>query len=268
MSGNNDTVYLVNGSTLTNIANAIRTKTGKSGSLYPSEMDEEITSISTGIIPTGNINISTNGSHDVTNYSTATVNIDTESHPPITVNITQSEHQTITVIPSRSFGSKTSSGTYSVPNRLILNASIEADSGYIAGELNESLVEAYWGDTVTFSATPATEVPIVTITFKKATDSAELTNNASNYSVTLTYTDETGEDVNSDLDLIELNTNDININVYYDTSMHIYITKGINFIRNNKQVGISYSDEPSDNEGSMTVGCDSNKTLYVYASST
>lgn len=166
MSDQDSQVLLINKQTLTNIANAIREKTSKTDKIYPSEMDEEIASISTGIVPTGNINISTNGSHDVTNYATATVNIDTESHPPITVNITQSEHQTITVTPSKSFGSLSSSGNVSCPTGLILTAKVTPDSGYQAGTLNQTTINnAQWGNTYTFSATAATVIPMVTVNF-------------------------------------------------------------------------------------------------------
>jgi len=63
MSDQNSEIFLINKSTLLSIADAIRVKTGKTGKLYPSEMDEEILSIEVG---------------------------NNEIHPPITVNITQS----------------------------------------------------------------------------------------------------------------------------------------------------------------------------------
>ena len=135
MSGNNDTVYLINGSTLTNIANAIRTKTGKSGSLYPSEMDEEIASISTG-------------------------------YQPITVDITQSEHQTITATATASSSQlPVVNGQVSTPTAITVHASIEAtDAGYVPGTLNQTSVVANWGDTVSFSASPAIQYVPFSIT--------------------------------------------------------------------------------------------------------
>lgn len=126
MSDNNDSMYLINGSTLTNIANAIRAKTGKAGNLYPSEMDEEIASISTG-------------------------------YQPITVNITQSEHQTITATATASSSQlPVVNGQIAAPTAITVHASIEAtDAGYVPGTLNQTSVVANWGDTVSFSASPA-----------------------------------------------------------------------------------------------------------------
>ena len=68
--------------------------------LYPSEMDEEIASISSGITPTGSINISTNGTHDVTNYASAVVTVPTSggsgsSSYTISITNTDSSHQYI-----------------------------------------------------------------------------------------------------------------------------------------------------------------------------
>lgn len=135
MSDNNDSMYLINGSTLTNIANAIRAKTGKAGNLYPSEMDEEIASISTG-------------------------------YQPITVNITQSEHQTITVKYTPNSRTLTSNGTISCPETITLNATITPESNhYEAGTLNQTSVVASWGDVISFYASAATEKQLGTLSF-------------------------------------------------------------------------------------------------------
>lgn len=69
-----NTTYLVHGSDLASVANAIRTKGGTSAQLeFPDEFVEAIGDISTGITPTGTKNINTNGTHDVTNYASAQV---------------------------------------------------------------------------------------------------------------------------------------------------------------------------------------------------
>ena len=71
-----DTNYLVQGSDLTSIANAIRTKGGTSAQLeFPDEFIEAIDDISTGITPTGTKNINSNGTHDVTQYASANVQV-------------------------------------------------------------------------------------------------------------------------------------------------------------------------------------------------
>ena len=60
---------------LTAIANAIRGKTGESSTMTLDQMPTKISNIPTGITPTGTINISTNGTHDVTNYASANVSV-------------------------------------------------------------------------------------------------------------------------------------------------------------------------------------------------
>ena len=61
---------------LTDIANSIRTKKGTTGTINAQNFSSEIASIeTTGITPTGSIDITSNGTVDVTNYASANVNV-------------------------------------------------------------------------------------------------------------------------------------------------------------------------------------------------
>ena len=68
------TDYIATDTDLTAVANAIRTKGGTSAALeWPSGFSSAIAAIPTGIAPTGTIQITSNGTHDVTDYATAEV---------------------------------------------------------------------------------------------------------------------------------------------------------------------------------------------------
>ena len=109
---------------LTNIADAIRVKNNTNTTYTPAQMVTAINSLSL------------------------------EQHLPVRVEIIQSEHQTIKVVPTVNPITISENSTINFPT-VSLSATVTADEGYTPGTLNQSLVNAEWGDTVTFSATEA-----------------------------------------------------------------------------------------------------------------
>ena len=66
---------------LQDTANAIKAKKSSSTKICPRDFADEIAGISTGITPTGTINITSNNTYDVTNYASANVNVGSNIKP-------------------------------------------------------------------------------------------------------------------------------------------------------------------------------------------
>lgn len=112
---------------LTDIANAIRDKKGTSDTYKPSEMANAISNIETGIEPIGTLDITENGTYDVTEYATANVNIANDTSEIekaiITRSITEYHNDTITSIGFFAFHSCTSLAYVNLPKATSLGTS-------------------------------------------------------------------------------------------------------------------------------------------------
>ena len=69
-----NTIAYVDNQTLTNIANAVRNKTGTNEKMLLSDIPDKIRNIE-GIIPSGSIEVTENGTYDVTTKQTVFVNV-------------------------------------------------------------------------------------------------------------------------------------------------------------------------------------------------
>lgn len=94
-----NTIAYVDNQTLTNIADAVRYKTGTNGKMLLSDIPDKIRNIE-GIVPSGSIEIVENGNYDISEYASAMVSVPVGSFPSYDDVVLPSEYQRVEYIES------------------------------------------------------------------------------------------------------------------------------------------------------------------------
>lgn len=94
-----NTIAYVDNQTLTNIADAVRYKTGTNGKMLLSDIPDKIRNIE-GIVPSGSIEIVENGTYNISEYASAVVGVPTGGFPSYDDVVLPSEYQRVEYIES------------------------------------------------------------------------------------------------------------------------------------------------------------------------
>ncbi len=145
----------------TDIATSLRGKTGNTGKIVADDFPSVIDGIQTGITPTGTKSITTNGSHDVTNYATAKVEVPASG-------ITPSGTKSIT-----------SNGEHDVTSYAKASVNVPVPSGYIKPSGTKTITANGTHDVTSFSSAQVNvPTPEQSSVIREITVSSDITNTA------------------------------------------------------------------------------------------